>query len=248
MLAALLPAAASAIGAGLSYFRGKQQDKLQKQFAQKGIQWKVNDAKAAGIHPLYALGAQTHSYAPSTVGDAGPLVAQAGQDISRAIDTTRTSSQKVDAYTKTVQALSLRKMGLENELLSAQIAKINQTMSPPMAGADRMLVDGQTQSGLILEKPMERQARAPGRPFQEAGAVPDLGYSRTETGWAPTFSQDVKQRLEDDWPGVIAWNIRNRLGPSFQLNRQPPDVPLKPGHIWMFNPYKMEYQQWPKNF
>jgi uncharacterized protein YnzC (UPF0291/DUF896 family) len=34
---------------------------MQKEFAQKGIQWKVNDAKAAGVHPLAALGAQTHS-------------------------------------------------------------------------------------------------------------------------------------------------------------------------------------------
>ena len=29
---------------------------MQKEFAQKGIRWKVEDAKQAGIHPLYALG------------------------------------------------------------------------------------------------------------------------------------------------------------------------------------------------
>ena len=28
----------------------------QKEFATKGIQWKVNDATKAGIHPLYPLG------------------------------------------------------------------------------------------------------------------------------------------------------------------------------------------------
>ena len=30
---------------------------LQREFAQQGIQWKVVDARKAGISPLYALGA-----------------------------------------------------------------------------------------------------------------------------------------------------------------------------------------------
>jgi hypothetical protein len=34
---------------------------MQRQFAQEGIGWKVADAKKAGIHPLFALGASTHS-------------------------------------------------------------------------------------------------------------------------------------------------------------------------------------------
>jgi hypothetical protein len=37
-----------------------QNIKMQREFAQKGIRWKVSDAKKAGIHPLYALGASTH--------------------------------------------------------------------------------------------------------------------------------------------------------------------------------------------
>lgn len=37
---------------------------LQKEFAQNSIQWKVNDAKQAGLHPLAAIGAQGTSYTP----------------------------------------------------------------------------------------------------------------------------------------------------------------------------------------
>ena len=37
---------------------------LQREFAQNGIRWKVADAEAAGIHPLYALGAQTSPASP----------------------------------------------------------------------------------------------------------------------------------------------------------------------------------------
>lgn len=37
---------------------------LQKEFAKHGIQWKVEDAKNAGLHPLVALGANTLGYQP----------------------------------------------------------------------------------------------------------------------------------------------------------------------------------------
>lgn len=51
--------------------QNKQADKqadLQKEFAQNSIQWRVNDAKKAGIHPLSALGSQGINYNPSYVG------------------------------------------------------------------------------------------------------------------------------------------------------------------------------------
>ena len=43
--------------------------KHQKEFAQHGIRWKVKDAQEAGIHPLAAIGANTQSFAPVSVGD-----------------------------------------------------------------------------------------------------------------------------------------------------------------------------------
>lgn len=73
-------AALSTIGTGLGLYdayaqRESQQDanlanyNMQKEFAQHGIQWKVEDAVRAGIHPAVALGAQTHSASPSFIGE-----------------------------------------------------------------------------------------------------------------------------------------------------------------------------------
>ena len=62
-----------------------QQAALQKEFAQNGIRWKVADAKAAGLHPLSALGAQTISYQPVSVGQDFSAFGQMGQDVSRAM-------------------------------------------------------------------------------------------------------------------------------------------------------------------
>ena len=59
--ASLLGAGASAREAG---HQGRMNRNMQKLFAQRGIQWKVADSKAAGINPLVALGAQTHSFSP----------------------------------------------------------------------------------------------------------------------------------------------------------------------------------------
>lgn len=62
-----------------------QQEAIQREFAQQGIRWKVADAKAAGLHPLYAIGAQGAQYSPVSYSDSmGPAIAQAGQQLSSA--------------------------------------------------------------------------------------------------------------------------------------------------------------------
>lgn len=111
---------------------------LQREFAQQGIRWRVMDAQSAGLHPLAAIGAQGASFTPvsatftqpdnSWMGNAGKAFGQAGQDISRAIKATQTADERMDSVARTLQ---LNRMGLENELLRAQIDKTNQ-VGPPM--------------------------------------------------------------------------------------------------------------------
>lgn len=247
MLGALIGAGANIIGGLLGKSSAEKQASqniaMQKEFAQKGIQWKVEDAKAAGLHPLAALGAQTSSFSPISVGG-DPLAAgisSAGQDISRAVDATRSQSQRLDAYGKTVQDLNLRRMGLENELLASQIAKINQAGTPPPmpTAGDRYLVDGQAQSGLVKTNPLAINSTAPGSASSEAGAHAETGYARTPYGWAPTMSKDFQERAEDDIGAMIGWAIRNRLGGFPPPKSQ---VPInEPSEYWFFNPFRQEY-------
>lgn len=119
----------------------KQNIKLQKQFAQEGIQWKVADAKKAGIHPLYALGAQTASFAPSSVGDPlGGAISDMGQNIGRAVDAASSSGDRV--VNKAITALQLERAGLENELLRSQIARERGQLGPGFPGT-ATLIEGQ---------------------------------------------------------------------------------------------------------
>lgn len=220
--------------------------KMQKQFAQNGIQWKVEDAKKAGIHPLAALGSQTHSFSPVAAGDFSGL-SQAGQDLGRALDAPRTKSQRVDAYTAETQRLTVQRMGLENELLASKIAKTKQPGSPPAAPSgdqNANLIPGQGDTPGIENKPMERQGWSDTDPGREAGAISDTGFTRSTIGhggYAPVMSKDAKDRLDDDTPGVISWNIRNRLPQSFQFNLNPPfEAPI--GAYWIYNPFKQRYE------
>lgn len=125
------------VGSGLSYLSSKSANKknarLQKDFAQNSIQWRVADAKKAGVHPIYALGAPTMSASPSYVGsDLQSGFANAGQDISRAIDASSSKSTRDAAYNEKLKAINLEHMDLQNELLKSQIARQRGQIGPPM--------------------------------------------------------------------------------------------------------------------
>lgn len=223
----------------------------QREFAQKGIRWKVEDAKAAGIHPLAALGAQTTAFSPAVVGDTlGSSIASAGQDVSRAINATRDPSERLGAVGKTMQDLALQRAGLENQLLAAQIRKVNQAGMPPAlpGPSTRYLMDGQGNSTpLVKDEALERVTAAPEAPYAEPGAITDVGYARTTTGHAPVPSKDVKERIEDNLVQELMWAIRNNLLPSVGVNQAPPPTSPGRGNAWVFLPWRQEYQALPRN-
>lgn len=89
---------------------------MQKEFAQSGIQWKVQDAIKAGLHPLAALGAQTSSFSPVSVGstDFGTM----GQDLGRALKAAMSSEDRAE---KEAAELDLETKRLNNDLIRQQI-------------------------------------------------------------------------------------------------------------------------------
>lgn len=101
------------VGAGGSIWANKQNDKLaqqmwqknyeaQKEFAQNGVKWRVDDAKQAGIHPLFAMGANGASYSPVNSGGyyenptagLGNAISNMGQDIGRAMQAKMTPAER----------------------------------------------------------------------------------------------------------------------------------------------------------
>lgn len=111
-----------------------QQAALQKQFAQEGIQWRVEDAKKAGVHPLYAIGAQTHSYSPVSINDPMPgAIAEAGNSIGRAVHSTMSGGERAAAAT--LQGLQIERAKLENDQLKLNLmASQNKLLTQPGTG------------------------------------------------------------------------------------------------------------------
>lgn len=75
----------------------REQMAMQKEFAQHGVRWRVEDAKAAGIHPLAALGMQSMSYSPvyaQASEGIGSSLAEAGQHIGRAVAAQSTAVER----------------------------------------------------------------------------------------------------------------------------------------------------------
>lgn len=230
--------------------KDKQMDRdMQWSLANSGIQMKVSDAKQAGIHPLYALGASTPTYTPSSLSLTAPSpgsgLAAAGQNIGRALNATMNQGDRVDAFTKASQALMLEKGSLENQLLRSQINQANQAGNPPpMPIGQRYLIEGQGNapggSNLVKEKPMERTPGAPGQMHQEPGAITDVGYVRTKSGgFLPVPSKDVKERIEDMSVYELTHMLRNYILPTFGINRSPPPAPLpKDSPGWVYDPIR----------
>lgn len=73
----------------------------QREFAQMGIRWRAEDARAAGLHPLSVLGASGASYAPNpvVVGDSredglGKAISELGQNVTRSVAAQETADQR----------------------------------------------------------------------------------------------------------------------------------------------------------
>ena len=211
----------------------------QKEFAQNGIRWKVADTKAAGLHPLAALGASTAQYTPATaIGDSPDwsFLADAGQSIGRAVDAKRTQQERVEQQKKQDAAFALKaeNQKAENDLIRAQTASIQQDMvlrqakaseqavrtqqqvpAMPSLGRDGSVIAGQgdaTSPAGIEAKPAEIVVNDPQTRTAEAGSHPDKRWLRTSTGgYQPVRSEAAQNALEDDIVGSFRYDMRNGL-------------------------------------
>lgn len=98
---------------------------LQREFAQNSIQWKVQDAQKAGIHPLYALGAGGYQASPSYAGpDVGGSVSNALRGLGSAI-----GAKEQEEFLREKQDLELESLALDNLAKRKQISEMGQNVN-----------------------------------------------------------------------------------------------------------------------
>lgn len=197
---------------------------LQREFAQNSIQWKVADAKAAGVHPLYALGAPTYSANPVYAGDSslGSSFSSMGQHLGRAVEASMTKQQRLEEQAKQARMdeLKLRNAELQNDLLSSQIATTNAQLGPSFPSVMGNRIPGQGDSGLVVVKPSELTSSRKGEPSLEAAPpAPAVKLFKNADGTVSVWpSADAKQSIEDSLY-EYEHMYRNRIVPWVQRQK-----------------------------
>lgn len=218
--------------AGMNY-------EAQKEFAQNGIRWKVEDAKRAGIHPLYALGASTQGYSPSGgyTGDFGisDAAAHFGQGYERAQQAKMTKEErdKQDVRDAIQDMAALEDLNQKRRMNDAQIRLANseifrnfalstnalrKTGLPPampgglggvIAGQGNSYATGQTTPEISSVVTSEK-----GTPSVQAGSPPDVRFYRTISGGrAPLPTEEAGDAMDAALGSGLQWSFRNNLVP-----------------------------------
>ena len=142
----------------------------QKEFAQNSIQWRVQDAQKAGIHPLYAMG-QSPGYTPSSsfsTGSMGDAIAQAGNAFGQAMGqlgmmNAYLQNSKLQADVETARLTNdSKKLELFQKMVSNSMGQKSQTMPHVTGQGEADLWLGAGGAGRVLPNQLESEiASAP---------------------------------------------------------------------------------------
>lgn len=212
-LSGALSGGATLLGSAISAITGKSardtEYQRQQEFAQNGVRWRVEDAKAAGIHPLVALGAHTSTYSPQAAVGTDYGLSSAGQNISRAIEAKQTARERQEM----------------NEMQKALIAsQIRKTDAETKRIQDSTIDDALRFAALSSRAVTQRQPKAPAMPSTDkpVGTYADLASGIVPYVVGDTIMEfppeDVADMMEDPkmmalWKGAIelAWNKDPKL-------------------------------------
>lgn len=196
---------------------------MQYEFAQNGIRWRVEDANAAGLHPLAALGASGASYSPTSTslmsesrGNSYRSLSRMGQDASRAMMAMATPQEQE------IKRLTLDRMKTDNliagmELLERKNRLLNSTGTGSGVGDNAGYSiggqpDGLKWSGRRIDLiPNKITYDEPGAPQQTAGASSMFDMYKTKRGFLGLLNQKAAESTEDDWLAKIGIHLQSLL-------------------------------------
>lgn len=240
-----------------------EQMKMQREFAQMGIRWRVEDARAAGLHPLAALGASGAAYSPVTPMfqpdySKSDFFRSAGQSVNRAMAAVSTPEDRA------AKVLHLKSLDLDNKIKERQLLEMQRSVAGP--GAPSLVPFGQAINGQgdSLDQNLMRSRlwSALGfrgspphqdRPAQEKGYRSDVSFTQGDDAVYPMIPESISESMEEaPWLVKRMWEFRNMIKPNIGAGRTPPKSDLPPGFKrwrWSFSkqgwiPEKRDYKTW----
>lgn len=166
---------------------------MQKEFAKSGLRWRVEDATAAGLHPLAALGANISSPSPISVGSSMGFkpgqdyswLAKLGQDIGRAV------KSGLDPHEKKMRDLAEQKAQAEVDYMKYHNRKLEIDLNEKTKGVPAI-----SKMGIIESNLSPDTASIPGgtNSLYQTQPVPTSWTVGAKSGIAP-FGQYKHTRL-----------------------------------------------------
>lgn len=215
----------------------------QKEFAQMGVRWRVDDAKAAGLHPLAALGAAGSAFSPSfqAFNESAPkadMYRNMGQNISRAIAASSTAEERM------MRKLQIERMQLENYVVAKQaglVPWVGQVGPGFPADGNSQIggLSGQGDASLPVQiMPLGRTASPAGMPHQAYGSTTEYSFTKMPDGSLKLKSSpDIQGDKANDLISMLSHHI-DRIaalyGNPAAVRPSSQDHPLPPGYEWEF--------------
>lgn len=186
----------------------QRQFQFQQDYIKNSAQWRVEDAKKAGLHPMAALGMSTPSFSPISAPSAPEYASsnsvdpmEFGQNLNYAATKAKTAQQQ-----QQMADLTLRGMELDNEYKQAQIdlMKVDALAS---SIASNQAVNSPPSPQVNLQEPTGLPSNpkiAPAGTYVDKPIVRDgwvIDDRGRKTGIIP--SEDIASRFEDKL--IVEW-------------------------------------------
>lgn len=226
--------------------RRSRENQLRKEDMERNsLTSRMEEARKAGLHPLVGLGVSPAGSSGSYSSYESSRSDAPGTDIVRGFSRAAEawgSREERELQKKSIM-LDLEGKELDNQYKASQLRLI-ETPSPAIpewndAGSP---MPGQGESRTKM-RPSEIIASQSGDPASQAGAITDYGYAKTSQGGLTIVpSQDVKERIEDQFIPEMSWSVRNTYfkdppRPGKEYNHL-----LRKGEDWEWIPHLQEWR------
>lgn len=178
--------------------------KQAKEFAHNQIQWRVSDAKKAGIHPLVALGASGYQSAPTAVGaDTSALsngLSEMGQNLSRAFNAYQTRSDRLREQKKMDRLNDLRmKLELKKYDLDLQESQSRIDLNNAKVKAEEAAIKNWIRGASVFSQP-RIPARVPiGYKGDNSGSGLLVGVKASDGSTLYMPRKEIAENMQNLW-------------------------------------------------
>ncbi len=235
----------------------QRQEDLQREFAQNSIQWRVNDAKKAGIHPVAALGSQGISYNPSYVGGDN----FGGSQASISYEPEKKVDEKTQAYNDKVNELNLRMQEANTREAEANATLAERSLLPKSQNIGGVLFGASQTKGALTNQtgvghsasPTAMPGQASINPYGVAEVNNAVNFTKNIDGSLSLMpSQDVQDLVSESMLERLRWygsqystDPKIRAGVMDSLLGKDKEIPK--GKVLRVNPFTLNFELVPES-